>query len=233
MTIFTSPEKTQQIAKELRQQGYSYSEIRDRLSAPKSTLAKWLKNLKLTSFQQERVDKKRRDGARKGSESKSRATQLAIKRIQESSFHDIGHISKRELWLMGIILYGKQSVGKDLHTGVHFTSSEEFSIRLFIRWLSEVGKLQTDDILPDIFLTNEQMDNKSNVVMHWSNITKIPIPQFTRFYIKKSTLHSRKRLSTPFGLLRLRIRASSMLARQISGWLLSIRSYLTTSVRCI
>ncbi|MEK7615950.1 MAG: hypothetical protein AAB420_01955 [Patescibacteria group bacterium] len=235
MTIFTTPEKTKELAKSLRRQGYSYAEIQERLSVPKSTLGNWLKSFQLTPPQQERVARRRREGARAGAWKKIENTIKSIREIRESSVHDIKQISTRELWLMGIILYGRERLRReresDLRKGVSFTSSDDFQIKLFLRWLLEIGKLSKDDILFDIFLKEEHRNNKHNILLHWSRITKSPASDLNRIYFFKQTSHRYKQKrqsspSSPFGLLRIRVRASSLLARQIAGWMRGISSII-------
>src|SRR3989344_4844974 len=114
MTISATPQDTKRIAVDLRKKGYSYSEIKDFISIPKSTLGLWLKGLKLSPLQMERVRQKRILGSRRGAEKKRLLTSNAISKIQDDSSKQISEISKRELWFMGLMLYWKNQSEKDL-----------------------------------------------------------------------------------------------------------------------
>src|SRR3989338_7253357 len=120
--------KPKDFAIELRKGGYSYSEIQKFVHVQKSTLSYWFRDLKLSEPQLTRLKKKRIEGAQKGSKAKTLKTFEAIEKIQKSSAKDIGKISKRELWLMGVVLYWRERLlnknDGDLKKGVRFTSSD-------------------------------------------------------------------------------------------------------------
>src|SRR3989344_4508518 len=212
----------------LRKRGLSYSEIQKSISVSKSTLSHWLKEVKLSDYQTRKLKQKRRQGAKLGGEKKKIKTIKMIEEIQRSSAKDISGISKRELWLMGIMLYWRERFlnhnESDLKRGVRFTSSDPFLIKLFLRWLQEVGHLKKDEINFDIFLEEDKKDNFQSVANQWAKITGFKKDNFSHFYFqkirfKKNRLKAKRRISkkSKLGLLRIRVRASSMLARQISG----------------
>ncbi len=93
---------------ELRKGGYSYSEIQKFCPVPKSTLSYWFRDIKLSEPQLARLKKKRIEAAQKGSKAKILKTSKTIEEIQRTSAKDIGKISKRELWLMGVTLYRRE-----------------------------------------------------------------------------------------------------------------------------
>ena len=218
MTISTSPTETKRLAIDLRKKGYSYSEIQNFVSVPKSTLGVWIKKLKLTPLQLERVRQKRILGSKRGAQIKSLRTQEAIEKVMRQSSHDIKTISTRELWLLGIMLYWKQLSEADVKKGVRFTSSDPFLIRFFLRWLFQIGKLTKKEIALDLFLHDNQKKKLDVIKKYWSRITHFSPDHFIHMYI----VPSRKE----YGMLRVRVRASSMLARQIAGWMHGIHRIL-------
>jgi len=243
------------IAIELRQKGQSYSEIENSLHLPKSTLSFWLKNVKLTPEQTEKLNSRRLEGLIGRSRVK---TSKVIERLQNISAEDIQKISKRELWLMGIMLYWRERFlnksnhglgdnenendlqsNNDLQKGVRFMSSDPQLINFFLKWLKDVGQISNDEILFDIFAPAQKRNSTIELVTYWSQATGFPRESFSRFYFHKA--YRPKRLKSnevrrtinkkaEFGLLRTRVRASSMLARQISGWVKGITKYCTTSI---
>ena len=242
MTIFTSKTETKRLAIDLRKKGYSYSEIADFVSVSKSTLGYWLKNLKLTPPQEERIRQKRIVASRRGGAKKSQHTVDAIEKIRSSSAKNIYNISKRELWLMGVTLYWRERLRHqqdfDLRKGVRFASSDPHLIRFFLHWLIRIGKLKNDELLYDVFLTEDNRSEIKNSKNYWARVTSSPKEMFTRFYIQKKYVKKNERIvkkqkviglkrnQNTLGILRIRVRASSMLARQISGWIQGIRNTL-------
>lgn len=216
---------------ELRKGGYSYSEIMKFCPVPKSTLSYWFRDLKLSEPQLLRLKKKRIESAQKGSKTKILKTSKAIEEIQKNSAKDIGKISKRELWLMGVVLYWRERLlnknDSDLKKGVRFTSSDPYLIKLFLRWLVDVGGIKNQEIDFDIFIPEDKEKSLSEFVDYWARVTSFPKSNFTRYYLQKVKAKKPKRVTkkSGHGLLRIRVKASSMLARQISGWVNGVLEY--------
>jgi hypothetical protein len=224
---------------ELRKGGYSYSEIRKFSPVSKSTLSYWFRDIKLSEPQLARLKKKRIEAAQKGSRVKVLKTAKAIEEIQKNSAKDIGKISKRELWLMGLALYWRERLlnknDGDLKKGIRFTSSDPHLIKLFLKWLVDVGGIKSEEINFDIFIPEDKKSLLNEFVDFWAETTGFSKSNFSRYYLQKIRITSRKIKSSQIkrntkkathGLLRVRVKASSMLARQISGWIRGINKIL-------
>lgn len=222
--VHIKKDNSKDFAIELRKGGYSYSEIKKFSPVSKSTLSYWFRGLKLSEPQLARLKKKRIEGAQKGSRAKILKTAKAIEEIQKNSATDIGKISKRELWLMGIVLYWRERLlnknDSDLKKGVRFTSSDPDLIKFFIKWLVDVGGIKNEEINFDIFLPEDKKNLLNSAVNYWAGITGFSKGSFSRYYLQKIKTKKPKRVTkkSANGLLRIRVKASSMLARQISGW---------------
>ncbi len=206
------------MARSLRNGGYSYSEIQKFVSVPKATLSYWFKDIILTSPQKARLLEKRSEAAKRGAEMRSKRVAETIEQIQKNSAKELGKISKRELWLMGVMMYWRNYNKGDLKKGVHYSSTDPHLIRLFLKWLKEIGQLDSSEITFDIFVRTK---NASNIVAYWATETGFLQESFHVYkYKNKASLKADK------GLLRIRVRASSMLARQLSGWIQGVQEQL-------
>ncbi len=206
------------LARSLRNGGYSYSEIQKFVSVPKSTLSYWFQDIVLNSAQKDRLLLKRSEAAKRGTEARSKRVAETIEEIQKNSAKELGKISKRELWLMGVMMYWRNYNKADVKKGVHFSSTDPHLIRLFLKWLKEIGQLDDREITFDIFV---RAKNAAQVVAYWAEETGFLQESFHVYkYKKKASLKADK------GLLRIRVRASSMLARQLSGWIRGIQENL-------
>lgn len=208
----------QNIASDMRRRGFSYSEIENRLHVPKSTLSYWLKNLKLTPEQVKKFNDKRVETAKANALKKISGTFQRIEEVKNSSSQDVKEISKKELWLMGVVLYWKNGNKTDLTKGVHFSSSDPSMIKLFLKWLREIGGIREEEIKFDVFIKNTKNENDKavvEIVNRWSEITSFPRHHFSGIYFQKSV----KRKNSKAGFLRVKVVQSSMLARQIAGWI--------------
>ena len=79
----------QNIAIEMRKRGFSYSEIELRLHIPKSTIAYWVKNIKLTPEQIKKLNHKRIEVAKSNALKKISRTSKIIEEIKKFSAKDI------------------------------------------------------------------------------------------------------------------------------------------------
>ena len=216
---------------DMRKRGFSYSEIQNSIHIPKSTIAYWLQGIKLTSSQTERLKNKRLETIRANSEKRKLKTQELIKKIKESSAKDINKISKRELWLMGIVLYWRGRLlfnnKKDFRKGIKFMSSDPYLVKLFLKWLQEIGNITKEEIIFDIFLKRNKKEDIDGAINYWSEVSDFPKNNFIHVYFQKIKTRAKAKkalfLGSKLGLLRIRVRASSGLVRQIAGWIKGIQ----------
>lgn len=201
------------LAFDLRKKGLSYSEIKNSVPVAKSTLAYWFRDLKLSETQTQKLDERRLKIARENIGKRNQKILEKIEDIKLSSAQDIKEISKREFWLMGLMLYWRQRNSRDFKSGVNVTSSDPKVIKFFLRWLSEIGRLEKKEIFFDILINNYGEANTSEAINYWARLVGYSRAHFRRVYF----LSPRKK-GEGLGALRLRVRGSSMLARQIAGW---------------
>jgi len=221
----------------MRKRGLSYSEIENRIHVPRSTLSFWLKKIKLTEEQNKKLGLAQLAALKRGSEKRITKNYKVVEEIKKSSAENIKKISDKELWLMGIILYWRERLlsgnENDLRKGVKFTSSDPYLVKLFLKWLQNIGRIKDEEIMLDLFINKQQSRPTKEIVKYWSDVTDFSEDRFSKIYwlrSRKKTNNSKdkKRViknKTKYGLLRVRVRASSMLARQISGWVRGIVRY--------
>jgi len=221
------------IAIDLRKKGFSYDDIKNELNIPKSTVVYWVKNIKLEESQIQKLKNKKLEVARKNSEKRVVKLLKRIEEIREASMKSIGQISKRELWLMGIALYWRQkSSGKkegnfknNFQNGVSFSSADPSIINLFLKWLEDVGGVTNEELYFDIFMSKDKKRYRDKLVDYWSGMTGLSSGKFKHFYYLKMKGAKESDTKGKFGFLRVRVRASSMLARQINGWIEGIKKF--------
>src|SRR3989338_9469310 len=135
---------------------------------------------------------------------------------------------------MGVVLYWRERLlnknDSDLKKGIRFTSSDPNLIKLFLQWLGDVGGIKSEEINFDIFMPEDKKGSLNEFVAYWAEVTGFPKSNFSRYYLQKIKIKKLKGAKRNFrksarGLLRIRVKASSMLARQISGWVNGITKY--------
>lgn len=211
---------------ELRKQGRTYSEILDRINVAKSTLSLWLREVGLSKAQKQRITKKKIESALRGARVRHNKKIDLIKRLEAESKGEIGVVSKRELFLLGVALYWAEGSKEKVYgagINVQFSNSDPRMIKLFLLWLKQVG-VSKDRIKFELFIHENNKYRLKEVINFWSEKISIRRASLSKVYFKKHKFNTnRKNVKTLYyGLLRVTISASSDLNRKISGWISGI-----------
>lgn len=175
-----------QKAVQLRQKGYSYSQIKEKLGISKSTLSGWLCDMPLSEerikelrdFSPQRIERYR--NTMKGKKD------LRLKEVYEKVSRDIGKFSKREIFLLGLFLYWGEGT-KAANSSTQLTNTNPAMLKFFIKWLELLG-VDRKDLRIKLHLYSDM--NIKDGIAFWSKELKIPINQFKKPYIKETKLKS-------------------------------------------
>lgn len=219
--------KEKEIAVSLRQQGFSYSEILEKISVAKSTLSGWLKSVGLSKEQKQKLTEKKHLAALRGSQKRKANRILLTENIYREAEKEIKHISKRELWLIGVALYwaeGSKEKEDHIGSGIGFSNSDSRMISIFVKWLIECCEIEKSRFSFEIYIHENNKHRLKQVRSYWSSATGFPIENFERTYFKKNKIKTnRKNIGNLYyGLLRVKVNASSSLNRRIAGWIKAV-----------
>ena len=176
--------KQKQQALNLRKQGMSYSQIKNKLKVSKSSLSLWLRKYPLSA---QRITELR--GRNPARIERFRNTML---NKREKSFdevfrkvkNEIGELSDRDILIGGIFLYwGEGAKSSDYETSLSNTDPD--ALKFFIRWLSLFGVSKT--ALRVTLHLYQDMD-KERELTYWSKELNLPEACFRKPYIKNSNL---------------------------------------------
>lgn len=207
----------------LRKEGKTYSEILKIIPVAKSSVSLWLRDVGLSKVQKQRITVKKLAAALRGGKARKEQRIAFTRKIWSVAEKEVGKITDREFWLIGIILYwGEGSKEKDYHpgSGIEFTNSDPHMLKLFIKWLFEFFNLKLADIDVEIYIHQIYLDRIIKIRQYWSKVLKFPLEKFQKVYFKRHTIKTvRKNVGNMYnGNLRIRVRASSTLLRRITGW---------------
>ncbi len=206
-------------AHKLRQEGYSYTYIRAKTNLSKSTLSYLLRDVpyKPNKFTLKTVGRARaKSGANKASTKLRSITEARTKAV-----NDIGSLSKRDIFMLGIGLYIGE--GSKTQSIIRVVNSDVRVINLFIKWLTSFGYPKNNlairlHLYPD-----------SNIVeaeSYWSLKTGLPPSQFQKACIDRRSLKNRKRSGTHlYGTAHVTVRSAGDkkfgvgFSRLISAWM--------------
>lgn len=170
---------------EMRKQGLSYSQIKRELRVSKSSLSLWLRRYPLSK---ERIRELRDFSEQRIERFRNTMRLKKEKRLKEVYLNEKKYLfplSKKELYLAGLLLYwGEGAKTKPFSASLSNTNPE--IIKFFLFWLTDILKIHKEKICVKMHLY-EDMDQGS-ILNYWSNLLEIPINQFKKPYIKKTTL---------------------------------------------
>ena len=134
--------------------------------------------------------------------------QAENKEIRETFSKKIGYVTDRELLLIGAALYWgegyKRHSAKKYGEYVSFCNSDQYMIKVFLRFTREILKVSEEKIRPIIQIHPNV--SKEKAVSFWSKIINIPQDKFHITYqVSKASQGKRPKNSLPFGTLNLRV----------------------------
>ncbi len=205
---------------ELRKEGYSYNYISQQTGISKSTLSGWLSNIPYTPNKIiiERIGKARVASGRV----KARQKIESIEKAELEAKNEIGGITKRDLFMLGIGIY----VGEGTKTNniVRVINADPKIIRFTVRWFKEACGLSMENFRIRLHLYPD--NNIKKCIRFWSNTSGIPLNQFQKTYIdirKDKKMFKRGKL--PYGTAHLSIKSNGkkefgvFFSRKINGWI--------------
>jgi hypothetical protein len=204
-----------------RNKGYSYNMISQRLEVSKSTLSDWLKELPY--HPNAKVIKRIKEGPAKSGQIRHNQKVANILKMKRFARKELGELTKRDLWLLGIGLYlGEGS--KSSNGTIRVINSNPDIVVLAIKWFKDICGLTIKNFNLALHLYPDNNIKKS--IDFWSKITGIPKDQFGKtqidIRIKKSIIRKNK---LPNGTAHLTIKSNGnpkfgvTLQRRILGWL--------------
>ena len=214
----------------LRKEGNTYSEIMKVIPVAKSTLSEWLRSVGMVKEVKQVFTEKRRLASLRGGQAKRKQRIDKFNLITGIAEKEIGKISNRELWLLGIALYwaegSKEKEGRP-GSGVIFVNSDYEMIILFLRWLTEIIGLKDDEIRCELYIHDSYRNEVSRFQKYWSEKTGLPLNHFDTVYYKRNKINTnRKNVGDLYnGQLRVKVCRSSTLNRRIAGWVRGINKY--------
>lgn len=212
----------------LRRAGYSYAMIKEKLGVSKSTLSDWLREI---LFKPNREVVKRVGEAKlKSALHKQRLKFENIARMKTQAEAEIGKLSSRDLFMLGIGLYLGE--GSKSQEEVRVVNSDPTTLKLAIKWLREFGKVELDHLR--IAIHSYPDHNANELLRFWSKMLNIPAEQFIKTSIdtrkNKSVLKNRK---LPYGTAHLYVRGGGTLSSGVKGLHRKIMGWIESSVKQI
>lgn len=177
-----------QRAIELRKQGKTYGQIKKKLSIAKSTLSDWLSKYPLTEKQLEFLKRNRKYSrqvaAEKNRITKQKKREVRIQATYKQQQKYWTSLSQRELEIAGLFLYWGEG-SKRLNGSVFLNNTDPSVLTFTLYWYIKGLHIPKEKIKVYLHLYSDM--NIEEEFAFWSKSLNIPLSQFIKPYIKKST----------------------------------------------
>ena len=207
-------------AEQLRDQGYSYNMISEKLGVAKSTMSYWFRDRPFIPNRQ--VIERIKYGPIKSGALKHNRRVKEIEKLKNMGIREVGKLSDRDLWMVGLGLYIGE--GSKTTEAVRIINSDPAVITIGIRWLKEICGLSDDNlaIILHIYPDTDEVECLS----FWQKVTGL-----SRGNFRKSVVDRRlnKKLSNkhklPYGTAHMYVVSNGdpskgvALFRRINGWI--------------
>lgn len=215
-----------QKAQDLRTQGRSIGEISAELGVSTSTVSLWVRNIALTDGQKKRLENKVFTTLQKGrllAQQVQKQLRLDLrKQVGVEAKEQLGKLSKRDIFIAGIVLYWTEGFKKDNRLG--FANSDPQMIKLFLIWLYMLG-VPKASVRLRVGINISHKKRVKEIEKYWSKQTDIPLSQLQKPFFQK--FKWKKEFPNPDlynGVLRMRAVNQGRLFLKILKWVELIRA---------
>ena len=207
-------------AEKVRNNGYSYNMIGEKLGIAKSTLSNWFKAQPFIP-NTEAVTRNRLGPIKSAQQRHNRRVE-ETQILKEAGMKELGILSKRDLWLLGLGLYLGE--GTKAFESIRIINSNPEYIKLGVRWFKEVCGLNDTNITIAIHLYPD--NDEKECLSFWSTATSLPLKNFRKTQIdRRINKNIIKKKKLPYGTAHLMVISNGEkgkgvnLYRRIAGWM--------------
>lgn len=207
-------------AEKMREQGYSYNLINQKLGISKGTLSYWFRDKPFIP-NNEVLERIKSGTGMEGIRRHNRRIK-EVETLKRVGIAELGELSQRDLWLLGLGIY----IGEGAKTTemIRISNSDPAVIRLSIRWLKEACKLKDENLSMRIHIYPDNDPDKC--LDYWRRVTGLSESNFRKVCVD---LRKNKQVSIshklPFGTAHITVVSNGepekgvRLFRRISGWM--------------
>lgn len=207
-------------AEELRDSGYSYGMISSELGVAKATLSNWFHDRPFTPNQE--VLDRVKYGPIKAGARRHNARVVETKKIYEQSKKEVGRLTERDLFMLGVGIYigeGSKSI-----ESTRIVNSDPAVIRAAIAWFRQSCGVPTESIIASLYLYPDI--EEEDCIEYWMEATGLKRTNFRKSHFDERTgKRAASRGKLEHGTMQLRINANGnqehgvVLFRRIKGWM--------------
>ncbi|MEU2507693.1 hypothetical protein ABZ621_23695 [Streptomyces sp. NPDC007863] len=204
-------------ARELRTQGWTYDRIQVELGCSKSSISLWVRDL--PKPERNRTREEASEIARRGWEPTMRRREEQRQATKDGAAEEVGALSDRELFLLGVGLYWAEGTKDKPHARrerVTFVNSDPGMVRVFAAWLD---LLDIPAERRTYSLMIHETADVAEAERYWAELVGVDPARFGKTTLKRHNPRTvRKNTGAEYrGCLVVRVLGSADLYRRIEG----------------
>ncbi|MFA5986436.1 MAG: hypothetical protein WC819_03760 [Parcubacteria group bacterium] len=209
----------------LRRNGYSYNQISQKMTIPKSTLSTWLKDVSLSQLAQEKIHKRVHDTSVKAlikrNRQQTQKSQEEHQKIRDFAALQYHKYTKDPLFIAGVAMYWSEGYKKGAYgskwKSIDFANSDPAMITIMIRFFEKFLHITKENMKIQI-IAHKNVDAEKSMD-YWHKITKIPLKNFMKVsHVKNNSKNTRAKNTIPHGTIHVRI-TNVRLFFELIGWI--------------
>lgn len=221
-------QKSKKDAIRLRKKGLSYGEIGKKLLISKSTLSLWLKNIALEPEARKRLYTKQIEILSRGPKSQKERRKREVDKIIENAGKEIiTPLSTETIRLLGAMLYWAEG-GKTKSFCV--SNSDPHLILFMVRWIEKIFSIPPKEIKAWLNIYPQQ--NELKIKQFWSKLTKIPIENFGKSFVKPLNKGFKKN-NLYYGTIKILVLKGTDMRYRVFGWIKALLYDITPDVETV
>jgi predicted transcriptional regulator len=208
-------------ARDLREQGLDYDRIAAELGVSKSSVSLWVRDMpRPPGLSHEERRQRAAEGVRRYWAAERPVREAQRQAARAAAAAQIGAVNDREVLIAGAIAYwceGAKNKPYRRSDRVVFFNSDPMLIKFFLRFLDAAGVSQDQLIFRVAIHENADIEGAQ---LFWLQATQAQPAQFRRPALKRHTPKTNRQNTGAdyHGCLRVEVRCSTRLYRQIEGW---------------
>lgn len=226
MQIYTQEVKNN--VRLLRLAGLSLNQIQKTTKVPRTTIRGWIKDIILSSEQQEalklKVAKVLQEGRIKAEKMRKEKRLEKEKEFMNKGIRDVGKLTKRELLIAGISLYWAEGFKNKHERRLGFCNSDPHMIKFYLEWLRKALEINKKSITLRLTLNIHHKPKTEDIQKYWSKTTRIPLSQFTKPFYQNTQWKKSFSDNNYYGVLRIHVRESLDYLLKMRGWIEGLKS---------
>lgn len=214
-------------ARLLRSKGFSLDSICNEMHIPRTTIMSWISDVSLSDKQIRVMRMKALAALQKGrvrtqkANAESRKSQM--NELLISGKNEVGVLSDRELFIAGIALYWAEGF-KNMHEHrLGFCNSDPAMIKFYLFWLQKILKIDSKQIVLRLTVNILYKNNSQEIQQYWSQLTEIPLCQFTKTFFQNSKWKKKYNNDNYKGVLRIHVKSSLGLLWKMRGQIAGLK----------